>query len=118
MTFYACSSVHSYMPPGGVCSGHSLKDRPADPDFPGLSVDCDACAPFLSNHPFWATEPDEVPLTAAEEKQLEREKRQLEVDALAAARADQEYLRKQRLAEEEAAPAAKPRTRKASGSAA
>lgn len=117
MTAYACSDVSAFVPAGGICAGHSINDKPADPDFPGLSVDCPVCEPILTNHPLWALDPEEVPLTASEEKRLERERRQLEVDALANARADQEYLRKKRL--EEAAAEAKPaRSRKASGASA
>lgn len=120
MTAYACSSVAGFVPPGGVCKGHSINDEPADSDYPGLSVDCPVCEPILTSHPLWAPDPETVPLTAAEERRIEREKRQLEVDALAQARADQEFLRRQRLEASKAeAPAkATPRNRKASGASA
>lgn len=122
MTAYACSDVSAFVPAGGICPGHSVNDKPADPDFPGFSVDCAVCEPILTSHPLWALDPEEVPLTAAEERKLERERRQLEVDALAQARADQEFLRRQRLeaSKAEAEPSAKaaPRNRKASGASA
>lgn len=125
MTYYASSAVTAFIPVGGVCAGHSLNDEPADPEYPGLSVDCEVCEPILANDRMWSADPESVPLTAQEERRLEREKRQLEVDALANARADQEYLRSKRLAEQKAEaddskPAAKPasRARKASGASA
>lgn len=120
MTAYACSDVSAFVPAGGICAGHSVNDKPADPDFPGFSVDCPVCEPILTSHPLWALDPEEVPLTAAEERKLERERRQLEVDALAQARADQEFLRRQRLEATKAEPSAKSasRARKASGASA
>lgn len=125
MTRYACSSVKGFVPVGGVCKGHSVNDEPADPEYSGLSVDCPVCEPILAGHALWASSPEEVPLTAAEEKKLERELREIELEAVLNAKADREFARQQRLAAQkaEAAPKAPakpaPRTRsKASGASA
>lgn len=108
MTRYACSSVTAFVPPNGVCAGHSVNDEPADPDFEGLSVDCPVCDPHLSGDPFWAGSAEEVPLTASEEKLLERQQREIELQRVADARADREFLHKQRLETEATKPAEKP----------
>ena len=120
MTRYACSSVKTFIPAGGACKGHSVNDEPADPDYSGLSVDCPVCEPILASHALWASSPEEVPLTAAEEKKLERELREIELEAVMNAKADREFARQQRLAAQKAESAeAKPaRSRKASGASA
>lgn len=78
MTLYAASSVHSFTPAGGVCKGHSAADEPADPDYPYFSLECPVCEPLLAGDPFWAASPEERPLTAAEEREVARKKREAE----------------------------------------
>lgn len=78
MTMYAASSVSGYIPPGGVCKGHSIEDEKADPDYPFLSVSCGVCEPLLANDPFWANSPEERPLTAREEREREHLKAEAE----------------------------------------
>lgn len=119
MTRYACSSVTAFVPAGGVCAGHSINDEPADDEFPGLSVDCPVCDPILAADPFWASSPESVPLTEVEERRLERQKRELEVDAFAQKQIDAEYLRRKRSEDEADARAAAPKPRvKARGASA
>lgn len=75
---YARSDIQSYLPPGGVCVGHT---ETADPDEPlHFAVDCVTCDPHLAEDPLWAGTPEECPLTEAEQKVAEK----LERDAQAA----------------------------------
>lgn len=76
MTVYAASSITGYVPPGGVCKGHSIDDPKADPDYPYLSVSCAVCEPIITRDEwrFWATTPDDVPKTAAEERAAARQR--------------------------------------------
>ena len=78
MTMYAASSVTAYVPPGGVCKGHSIEDDPSDPDYEFLAISCGVCEPLLANDPFWANSPEERPLTAREEREQERLKAEAE----------------------------------------
>jgi hypothetical protein len=125
MTQYAASSVTAFVPAGGVCAGHSLADKPADPDYKYLSVDCPVCEPILADDPLWASTPGERPLTAAEEREREHLKAQAEerrqqmddardraIIALAA------KLEKLPLDDESEDKPAKTRTRKTSGASA
>lgn len=64
---YAASSVTFFLPPGGVCKGHSINDPKADPNYPYLSVTCPVCEPLLSANPFWASSAAQRPLTEAEQ---------------------------------------------------
>lgn len=128
MTRYAASSVTFFLPPGGVCKGHSLEDEPADPEYPYLSVDCPVCDPFLASHPFWASTPEERPLTGPEQRERDRLKREAEKRNMAMTDAMAQFLSEvaaDRLAaksapepEEEKPAAPKPRTRKTSGASA
>jgi hypothetical protein len=70
---YAQTGIHSYVPPGGACTGHRYEDRP-DRDNERMSVDCERCEPHLAKDPLWASSPSEVPLTDREQKAAEASK--------------------------------------------
>jgi hypothetical protein len=70
---YARSDIQSYQPPGGVCPGH---DEGADDEYDGLSVDCPICEPFLKADPLWAGNPHQVPLTEAEQSEVDAQERE------------------------------------------
>ena len=122
MTKYAASSVTAFKP-GEGCEGHSITDAPADPDYPYLSIECPVCEPLV-DPAFWATTAEERPLTAAEEKELERKRREAEERNIqmndAMARVLMQMAAKELGGEEPAEPVekSKPRTRKASGASA
>jgi hypothetical protein len=120
MTLYARSDITAVGSTNG-CGGHI---RPEGEDH--LVVDCAECEPHLLEYPYWAATPEEVPLTDAERKIVERQQHEIELQRVADARADREFLHRQRLeAQQEAAKsdegdekAAKTRGRKSSGASA
>jgi hypothetical protein len=67
---YARTDIHSYIPPGGICPGHT---EPADPEEDlHFSVDCVICDPLLAQDPLWAGHPDAVPLTEVEQQRADK----------------------------------------------
>ena len=70
---YAQTGIHSYLPPGGACRGHTYDQR-ADRNDHHMSVNCLACEPFLAADPLWAPTPALVPLTELEQRQLDEQK--------------------------------------------
>lgn len=92
---YARSDVTGFSGATGCPSGgHSA---PADPDDNHFSVDCPPCEAFLvsDGDPLWATSPEEVPLTRAEEKALQAEQHQAELGSAQMGLALQQLLREQ-----------------------
>lgn len=97
MTLYARSDITAVGGHNG-CGGHVRPEGEAH-----LVVDCAECEPFLLEYPYWAGSPEEIPLTDSERKILERQQHEIELQRVADARADREFLHQQRL---EAAKAA------------
>lgn len=79
---YAQTGIHGFIPPRGVCRGHSYDQR-ADKNDPHMSVNCAVCEPFLARDPFWAPTPSQVPLTELEQRLLDEQKSR--ADAVTAA---------------------------------
>lgn len=108
---YARSDIQSYVPPGGVCPGHS---EGADPDYHGLSIECTACEPHLAKDPLWSSTPHTVPLTPGEQAQVDAQEREAQAVtaqfAASLADAAREQVAKQRAAASTTKPARKPRT--------
>lgn len=113
---YARSDVKSYSPPGGGCPGHS---EPADPDSPLLSVDCPVCDPHLAMDPLWAGSPEDVPLTAAEQKAVDAREKDAQFGAAQMGEALARLARQQMASDQaQAAEKSKPTRRRSPAKAA